>query len=135
MRECLPPPTCHVSCATSHMSHIYFLVQSCETDQLRVYYQRGYISSFSNDFKQNVSFWIAPTYRPKISTKNVLSEKCGVIKHMNAQAFKEFLWALPLGTPSGKGLYLTVYPSSRPNTDTVWKPSRPNDIVFFCHKF
>ena len=31
---------------------------------------------------------------------------------------------VPLGTPSGKGLYLTVYPSSRPNTDTVqefWK--------------
>ena len=24
-----------------------------------------------------------------------------------------------LGTPSGKGLYLTVYPLSRPNTDTV----------------
>ena len=31
----------------------------------------------------------------------------------------EFPWALPSGTPSGKGLYLTVYPSSRPNTDTV----------------
>ena len=27
--------------------------------------------------------------------------------------------ALPLGVPSGKGLYLTVYPLSRPNTDTV----------------
>ena len=26
---------------------------------------------------------------------------------------------LPSGTPSGKGLYLTVYPSSRPNMDTV----------------
>ena len=24
------------------------------------------------------------------------------------------------GTPSGKGLYWTVYPLSRPNTDTVW---------------
>ena len=24
-----------------------------------------------------------------------------------------------LGTPSGKGLYLTVYPLSRPNTDTA----------------
>ena len=23
------------------------------------------------------------------------------------------------GTPSGEGVYLTVYPSSRPNTDTV----------------
>ena len=27
--------------------------------------------------------------------------------------------ALPLGTPSGGGLYLTVYPLSCPNTDTV----------------
>ena len=26
---------------------------------------------------------------------------------------------MPSGTPSGKGLYLTVYPLSRPNTDTV----------------
>ena len=24
----------------------------------------------------------------------------------------------PLGVPSGEGLYLIVYPSSRPNTDT-----------------
>ena len=29
----------------------------------------------------------------------------------------EFPRASPLGTPSGKGLYLTVYPSSFPNTD------------------
>ena len=27
--------------------------------------------------------------------------------------------ALPSGTPLGGGVYLTVYPSSRPNTDTV----------------
>ena len=27
---------------------------------------------------------------------------------------------MPLGTPSDKGLYLTVYPSSRPNTDTIY---------------
>ena len=26
---------------------------------------------------------------------------------------------LSSGVPSGRGLYLTVYPSSRPNTDTV----------------
>ena len=26
---------------------------------------------------------------------------------------------VPSGTPFGEGLYLTVYPSSRPNTDTV----------------
>ena len=31
---------------------------------------------------------------------------------------KEFLRAKPEGSPEGKGLYLTVYPSSRPNTDT-----------------
>ena len=34
--------------------------------------------------------------------------------------FKEFPPASPLGTPSGKGVYLTVYPSSCPNTETVW---------------
>ena len=33
---------------------------------------------------------------------------------------QEFPWALPSGTPSGKVLYLTVYPSSCPNTDTVY---------------
>ena len=32
---------------------------------------------------------------------------------------QEFPRASPLGTPSGEGVYLTVYPSSRPNTDTV----------------
>ena len=34
---------------------------------------------------------------------------------------QEFPWALPSGTPSDKGLYLTVYPSSCPNMDTVVK--------------
>ena len=33
---------------------------------------------------------------------------------------QEFPQALPSGTPSGKGLYLTVYPFSCPNTDTVY---------------
>ena len=28
---------------------------------------------------------------------------------------------LPLGVPSGKGLYLTIYPLSRPNTDPFEK--------------
>ena len=32
---------------------------------------------------------------------------------------QEFPRASPWGTPSGEGVYLTVYPSSRPNTDTV----------------
>ena len=32
---------------------------------------------------------------------------------------QEFPRASPSGTPSGKGLYLTVYPSSRPITDTI----------------
>ena len=35
------------------------------------------------------------------------------------------LWELPLaspsGTSSGKGLYLTVYPSSRPNRETLYQ--------------
>ena len=33
--------------------------------------------------------------------------------------FQDFPRASPLGTPSGEGVYLTAYPSSRPNTDTV----------------
>ena len=32
---------------------------------------------------------------------------------------QEFPLALPSGTPSGKGVYLAVYLSSGPNTDTV----------------
>ena len=32
----------------------------------------------------------------------------------------EFPRVLHLGPPSGGGLYLTVYPSSRPNTDTIY---------------
>ena len=37
--------------------------------------------------------------------------------------------ALPFGTPSGKGLYSTVNPSSCPNTDTVCPPSPDLDAV------
>ena len=33
---------------------------------------------------------------------------------------QEFPRASPSGTPSGEGVYLTVYPSSRPNTDTIY---------------
>ena len=32
---------------------------------------------------------------------------------------KEFPRAKPDGTPEGKGLYLTVYPESSPNTDII----------------
>ena len=32
----------------------------------------------------------------------------------------EFPPALPLKTPLGEGVYLTVYPSSHPNMDTVY---------------
>ena len=32
---------------------------------------------------------------------------------------KEFPRAKPKGTPEGKGLYLTVYPESSPNTDII----------------
>ena len=32
---------------------------------------------------------------------------------------QEFPLAWPSETPSGKGVYLTVHPLSRPNTDTV----------------
>ena len=32
---------------------------------------------------------------------------------------KEFLRAKPEGTPEGKGVYLTVYPESSPNTDSI----------------
>ena len=34
-------------------------------------------------------------------------------------SLQEFPWALPSGIPSGDGVYLTVCPSSRPNTDAV----------------
>ena len=46
-----------------------------------------------------------------ISTRDIRSNK--------PLCLQEFPLALPSGTPSGKGLYLTVYPSSRPNTDTM----------------
>ena len=32
---------------------------------------------------------------------------------------KEFPRAKPEGTPEGKGVYLTVYPESSPNTDSI----------------
>ena len=34
---------------------------------------------------------------------------------------QEIPWALPLGTPSGNVVYLTVYPLSLPNTDTIYR--------------
>ena len=37
---------------------------------------------------------------------------------------QEFPRASLSGTPSDKGLYLTVYPSSRLNTDTVYHSKR-----------
>ena len=33
-----------------------------------------------------------------------------------------------MGTFSGKGLYLTVYPLCRPNTDTVWSLQQPKTL-------
>ena len=39
--------------------------------------------------------------------------------YMVKKTFQEFPQALPSGTPSGKGVYLTVYPSSNSSTDTV----------------
>ena len=35
---------------------------------------------------------------------------------------QEFPWASSLGTPSDKGLYLTVYPLFRPDTNTLHPP-------------
>ena len=32
---------------------------------------------------------------------------------------RQFPWASPSGTPSDEGVYLTIYPSSCPNTDTI----------------
>ena len=37
---------------------------------------------------------------------------------------------VPLGTPSDYGLYLTVYPLSRPNTDTVYLIEVGEAVVF-----
>ena len=41
----------------------------------------------------------------------------------------EFPWALPWGTPSGRGLYLIVYPLSCPNTDTVHRNKEPHQDI------
>ena len=44
MKKGIPPPACHVSCVTCHISHvecIFFSLQSCEFSQWRVCYQRG----------------------------------------------------------------------------------------------
>ena len=48
---------------------------------------------------------------------------------------QEFPQASPLGNPSGEGLYLTVYPLSRPNTDTVFLVSMYLDLSekIYCH--
>ena len=42
---------------------------------------------------------------------------------------QEFPRASPSGTPSVGGVYLTVYPSSRPNTDTVYHYKRWNTEI------
>ena len=42
---------------------------------------------------------------------------------------QEFPRALPSGTSSGGGVYLMVYPSSRPNTDTVYHSKRWNTEI------
>ena len=43
---------------------------------------------------------------------------------------QEFPWASPSGTLSGIGIYLTVYPSSRPITDTVCSFCRMFFFIF-----
>ena len=43
---------------------------------------------------------------------------------------QEFPRAASSGTPSGGGVYLTVYPSSRPNTDTVYTSLVRSQRVF-----
>ena len=61
LRECLPPPMCHmsdimghVSFVTCHMSHVtcniffVFLLQSGEASRERVYYQQGLTRLVSN---------------------------------------------------------------------------------------
>ena len=44
---------------------------------------------------------------------------------------QEFPRAWPLRTPSGKGVYLTVYPLPHPNTDTAYPSSRHNTDTIF----
>ena len=47
---------------------------------------------------------------------------------------QEFPRASPPGAPSGKGVYLTVYPSSRPNMDTIFHESKVTlfkDVIIF----
>ena len=43
----------------------------------------------------------------------------GIYGQMYPFAFRSSI-GLPLGTPSGEGIYLTVYPLSRLNTDTIF---------------
>ena len=50
-------------------------------------------------------------YPYKDETRDILSNK--------TLCLKEFPRAKPEGTPEGKGLYLTVYPKSSPNTDII----------------
>ena len=52
-----------------------------------------------------------------------------LVKKKNVGCLKEFPRAWPSGTPSGKGLYLTIYPSSRPNTDTVQYSAVQNRLL------
>ena len=56
------------------------------------------------------------------------SQTTFLVKKKNVGCLKEFTRAWPSGTPSGKGLYLSVYPSSRPNTDTVQSNTVPQEL-------
>ena len=47
-----------------------------------------------------------------------LGREEGYIRSNLPHRLKEFRRAKPEGTPVGKGVYLTVYPESSPNTDT-----------------
>ena len=46
--------------------------------------------------------------------------------------FQEVPRAFPLGTLSGKGVYLTIYPLSRPYTDTVFSKGYSKKYLYIC---
>ena len=50
-------------------------------------------------------------------------DSTGDIRSNITLCLQEFPWALLSGTSSGRGVYFTVYPSSCPNTDTIFPRS------------
>ena len=57
-------------------------------------------------------------YLDFLNTVFVLDETRDILSSIPL-CLKEFLMAKPKGTPEGQGVYLTIYPESSPNTDSI----------------